>query len=315
MRVIGRANATVCRRHVQADEFAQGTVFMTFEMRAALAAIVVAIPGPVAGADLPQSQPAPAVAPAGEASAAQDWVITIGGAANMMPAWPGANKYVLWGSPSFSARKDNGTPPRFVGARDGAGFAVVNFGEFKFGPALKFVRARKASDDTQLSGLPDVDFAVQAGGFAEFWPVTWLRLRGDVRQGFGGETGVTGDAFLDAVVPFGPFRISGGPRVTAQSTKAVSPYFSITPAASPGTAIAGLPQLPVYNASGGLYSYGAGSKLEYFINQHWTAFAFGEFERLTGSVADSPLVTMRGSPNQVSAGVGATYSFTMHPLW
>jgi outer membrane scaffolding protein for murein synthesis (MipA/OmpV family) len=36
---------------------------------------------------------------------------------------------------------------------------------------------------------------------------------------------------------------------------------------------------------------------------------------LTGSAADSPLVIQRGSPNQYTFGVGATYSFSMHPWW
>jgi hypothetical protein len=27
------------------------------------------------------------------------------------------------------------------------------------------------------------------------------------------------------------------------------------------------------------------------------------------------LVIQRGSPNQFTFGLGATYSFTMHPLW
>jgi outer membrane protein len=283
--------------------------------RAAPAAVLIAIQSPAVAGDLPQSPPAPAATPSSDAPAVPGWIVTVGGGGDMMPAWPGANKYVLWGTPRFSVRKDDGTPTRFVGARDSVGFAVVNSGEFKFGPTVKFVRERKASDDPRLSGLPDVDFAVQAGGFAEYWPATWLRMRGEVRQGFGGETGVTGDAFLDAIVPLGPFRLSGGPRMTVQSTNAVSPYFSVTPTASASSTIAGLPQLPVYNVGGGLYSYGTGGKLEYFIDQHWSAFAFGEYERLTGSVADSPIVTMRGSPNQVSAGLGVTYSFTMRPLW
>ncbi len=79
--------------------------------------------------------------------------------------------------------------------------------------------------------------------------------------------------------------------------------------------IAGLPRLPLYNASGGLYSYGAGTQLEYFFSPQWSAHAFVEYERLTGSAADSPLVTQRGSPNQFTFGLGATYSFDMHPLW
>ncbi len=73
--------------------------------------------------------------------------------------------------------------------------------------------------------------------------------------------------------------------------------------------------LPVYNASGGVYSYGAGGQAEYFWNPQWQVHVLAEYERLTGSVAGSPLVIQRGSPNQFTFGVGATYSFTMHPLW
>jgi MipA family protein len=282
--------------------------------RLAFVAILVALPNLAAAADLPQEPPAPASATS--VPAAPDWIVTIGGGAGMGPAWPGANKYFFTGSPRFGIRKGElGTQPAFSATRDGLGFPLFNFGQFKIGPSFEVISRRKASDYTELNGLPDVGFALQAGAFAEYWPVPWLRLRGDVRQGFGGEKGVTGDAFLDAVVPLGRFRFSGGPRVTVQSSKAVSPYFSITPAASIGSTAAGLPQLPVYNATGGIYSYGSGGKVEYFINEHWSAYAYGEYERLTGSVAGSPLVTMRGSPNQLTAGLGATYSFAMRPLW
>ena len=60
---------------------------------------------------------------------------------------------------------------------------------------------------SQINGLGDVNLAVQLGGFAAYWPVPWLRLRAEIRQGIGGETGQTGDVFLDAVVPFGQWRI------------------------------------------------------------------------------------------------------------
>ena len=107
--------------------------------------------------------------------------------------------------------------------------------------------------------------------------------------------------------------------MTLQSTAAVSPYFSITAAEAAATTVFGPPHglapLTAYNASGGLYSYGAGGQVEYFFNPQWSAHAFTEYERLTGSVADSPLVTERGSPNQFTFGLGATYSFNMHPLW
>jgi MipA family protein len=266
--------------------------------------------------DLPAPAAAPPGAPATYVPPAPDWIVTIGGELRVNPQWPGAPDGTFWpfGSPLFSIRKA-GTPPDYFGPRDSFGFPIVDFGQFKLGPAAKLVWDRRASEDKALNGLGDVDYALQVGGFAEYWMAPWLRLRGEARQGFGGETGVTGDLFLDTVVPSGQFRFSAGPRLTVQSAAAVGPYFSITQAQSLGSTVAGLPALPVYHADGGLYSYGAGTQTEYFFDKQWAAHAFVEYERLTGSAADSPLVTQRGSPNQLTFGLGATYAFTMHQFW
>jgi MipA family protein len=285
------------------------------EIRFAVALILaVATAGVAAAADLP-AQPAPAAA-ATAAAALPDWIVTVGIEGREVPAWPGASdsKSIPTGAPLFSVRKE-GSPPDFPGPRDSLGFSLLDLGPFKLGPAFKLIWERKASSYTDLNGLGDVGFALQSGLYAEYWPVQWLRLRGEVRQGIGGETGVTGDLFMDAVVPVGPWTLSGGPRMTLQSAAAISPYFSITSAQSAASTVAGLPALPVYNAGGGLYSYGAGSQVQYAFDPKWTAHALVEFERLTGSAADSPLVTQRGSPDQFTFGLGATYSFAMHPWW
>jgi MipA family protein len=281
----------------------------------ALALLAVVAPGIAAAADLPPQAPPP-TAPATYTPPAPDWIVTIGAEPRIVPAWPGAtdSKFGLTVFPLFSVRKA-GTPPEYFGARDSFGFDLVDLGVFKFGPAFKYVSGINPLAYTALQGLTGVHAAVQAGAFAELWPVTWLRLRGELRQGIGGEEGLTGDVFLDAVIPFGQFRWSAGPRVTFQSTAAVTPYFSITPGESASSIIAGLPKLAPYAASGGLYSYGAGTQLEYFFNDQWAAHGIVEYERLTGSVADSPLVIQRGSPNQWTFGVGATYAFSMRPWW
>ena len=289
------------------------TVWCSTAWRACLVGGVLI--APAVAADLPAQTPS--VAATAAAAAVPDWIVTVGGELRVEPAWPGAPDGSFRHpipSPLFSIRKV-GTPPDYFGPRDSFGFTVLNFGPINFGPAFKLAWERNASQYLELNGLGNVDFALQAGAFAEFWPLPWLRLRTELRQGFGGETGVTGDAFLDAVVPVGAFRFSGGPRVTAQSAAATSPYFSITPAQSAASTISGLPMLPVYNAGGGLYSYGVGGQAEYFWNPQWSAHAFIEYERLTGSAAASPLVTQRGSPNQLTFGLGATYSFNMRPLW
>lgn len=273
-----------------------------------LAGGVLTAPALALAADLPT--------PSAAVPAVPDWIVTIGGELRIGPKWAGApdDKFRPSFGPVFSVRKE-GTPPEYFGPRDSFGFSILDIGQFKMGPAVQLVWQRRASSDPALNGLGDVGFTAQAGGFAEYWPVQWLRLRSEVRQGFGGETGVTGDLFLDAIVPAGQFRFSAGPRLTAQSTAALSPYFGITPAQSAASTVSGLPALPVYHAEGGVYSYGAGSQLEYFVNPHWATYGYVEYERLTGSAADSPLVTQRGSPNQFTFAMGARYSFTMHPLW
>jgi MipA family protein len=288
----------------------------------ALGIFLTIVPGLAAAADLPPqsapSSPPPPTAPAAYTPMAPDWIVTLGAEPRIIPAYPGASdsRFGLSVFPLFSLRKA-GTSPEFFGARDSFGFSIIDLGQFQLGPVGKIIWQRKASSYAQLNGLPDVNYAVQIGGFAQYWLVPWLRLRGEVRQGLGGETGVTGDGFLDVVVPLGGFRWSGGPRVTLQSAAAVSPYFSITAAQATAANAAqpGLPALTAYNASGGLYSYGAGTQLEYFFSPQWSAHVLAEYERLTGSAADSSLVTQRGSPNQFTFGMGATYSFAMHPWW
>jgi len=297
---------------------------VSLRCRVALALGIGFVPAIAAAADLPAqsppSPPPPPTAPAAYVPAVPDWIVTAGVEVRVVPEWPGASdsKLGLTALPLFSIRKE-GTPPFFFGPRDSFAVPILNFEVFQFGPALLLIGDRQAQNYKELYGLGSVNYTAQVGAFANLWPLPWLRLRGEVRQGIGGETGITGDIFLDAVARFGQWQLSGGPRLTLQSTAAVSPYFSITPAQAAGTVLtaptSGLPPLPAYNASGGLYSYGAGTQVLYRFGSDWEIHGFVEYQRLTGSAADSPIVTVRGTPNQFTYGLGATYSFTMHPLW
>jgi outer membrane protein len=87
------------------------------------------------------------------------------------------------------------------------------------------------------------------------------------------------------------------------SAAAIDPYFSVDAAQSLASG------LPVYDAGGGIRSYGAGAQLRYEVTPQWGTYVYVEYERLTGDVADSPLVALRGSANQTTVGAGITYSF------
>lgn len=293
----------------------------SFCWRVASALILAAAPRLAVAADLPASPPPPPpTAPAAYVPQMPNWIVTVGVEGRIIPEWPGAanSKFGITVLPLFSVRKE-GTPPAFFGPRDSFGFAVLQWNGFELGPALLFLGDRQAQNYKELYGLGSVGYTAQIGAFANWWLLPWLRLRGEVRQGIGGETGVTGDVFLDAVVPLGQWTLSGGPRMTMQTTAAVSPYFSITAAQSAATALlapqTGLAALPAYNASGGIYSYGAGTQVQYRFNPQWELHTFVEYQRLTGSAADSPIVTDRGSANQFTYGLGGTYSFDIRPWW
>ena len=73
--------------------------------------------------------------------------------------------------------------------------------------------------------------------------------------------------------------------------------------------------LPLFDAKGGVRSVGAGTQARYFWTPQFATHAFVEYERLTGDAASSPLVEQRGTPNQLTFGVGATHSFDIKSPW
>lgn len=237
------------------------------------------------------------------------WTVTLGAEGRVLPTYEGSSNYRFLPVPLFDIRRA-GTPRHFQSPRDGASIGIVEFDNFRLGPTLKVRLPRRGGDDAKLRGLGDVNFAVELGGFAEYWFTPWLRARGELRQGVSGHHGLTGDLAADVVMPVTPqLTLSGGPRLSFDSGKTMQTYFGVDPAQSV------LSGLPVYNPSGGVRSYGAGVMARYEITPQWATHLFVEYERLIGPAADSPLVALRGSRDQVTTGLGVTYSFDVGPFF
>jgi outer membrane protein len=231
------------------------------------------------------------------------WTVMVGVGGAYNPDFEGAKRSMLSPVPIFSVRRA-GSTEQFRGPRDGASIALIDFGDLRAGPVGKFVTSRKANSYSELNGLGDVKTAVELGGFVEYYPVDWFRTRAELRQGIGGHHGVVADLSADVIVPVVQrFTISAGPRFTWESTKATSPYFGIDAVQAVTTG------LPVFDAKGGAHSVGAGAQVSYRVNPQWEVHAYVEYERLLGDAANSPLVTLRGSPNQTTVGIGASYAF------
>jgi MipA family protein len=235
------------------------------------------------------------------------WTITVGANVVGQPAFEGSKSLALTGAPIFSIDRAGGSSERFRSQRDSASIALFDYDGFSAGPAGKLTAARNASSRPELNGLGDVGTTVELGGFVQYFPVDWFRLRSELRRGFGGQDGVVADFAADVIVPvWTRLTLSGGPRFTLENTRATAPYFSINATQSLASG------LPVFNASGGAHAVGAGAQVRYQITPQWESHAFVEYDRLLGDAAASPLVTQRGSPNQVTVGVGASYAFDIH---
>jgi MipA family protein len=272
--------------------------------RAAMAGFVAALSVPVVAAAGPDTRPYVSPTPVA------DWTVTIGAEGRYEPVFQGSKKDGWWPYPIFAVRRF-GAPEPFRGPRDGAGIGLIGDNTFQFGPVgvLKGPRLQKF-DPPALQGLGNIPWVLELGVFAEYWMVPWLRTRAEVRQGFGGHHGIVSDIFVDAVVPVGrQWTFSGGPRITLASTPATSRYFSIDAVQSVGSG------LPIFDAKGGVRSYGAGTQARYSWTPQFATHAFLEYERLTGDAASSPLVAQRGTANQLTIGVGATTSFDIRSPW
>ena len=97
--------------------------------------------------------------------------------------------------------------------------------------------------------------------------------------------------------------ISIGPRVSWSNDRYQDAWFGITPA----DAIAS--GLPAYDPGGGIHAFGAAASFETQFSPRWGIQTYVKYDRLVGDAADSPVVTVLGSRDQFSGGLGLTYTF------
>jgi len=232
-----------------------------------------------------------------------DWYLKVGAAGFTAPNFDGDDSYELAFSPLISLGKA-GNEARFSSRNDNISLGLIDAGAFRAGPVGKLVMARDGDDSGDLASLDPVDFGVEVGGFAEFYPTDWLRLRGELRRGFRAHEGVVGDVAVDAFADITPqVRVSGGPRLSFASSEYFDAYYGVSPAEAAASG------LSPYSPGSGMKSVGVGGAIDWKTTEKLTTSFFAEYSRLTGPAADSSLVEERGSPNQYLLGVSAVYQF------
>lgn len=244
-----------------------------------------------------------AIAVAGPAAAQNETATRtrVGIGAHLYPSYPGSDEFDV--GPMVDLDRARGDQPfRFEAADESFGFALVDSGGFRAGPAVNFEGKRTAEDVG--AQLPKVKFSLEPGGFVSFDLSSSLRLRGELRKGVTGHKGWVGMAGADYVARDGDaWLFAIGPRVTWSNDRYHDAWFGVAPADAAASG------LPAYDPDGGIHAVGATASFETQLSRRWGLMTYAKYDRLVGDAADSPIVTRLGSRDQVSGGLGLAYTF------
>ncbi|MHC5308380.1 MipA/OmpV family protein [Bartonella sp. LJL80] len=232
-----------------------------------------------------------------------NWSLTLGASVYEAPEYQGADTYQLMVKPLVSLGK-TGAGPRFSSRNDNISFALLERSLFRFGLTGKILNERDGDTSDDLRGLKKVKWGGELGGFAEIYPVDWLRVRGELRHGVRTHDAVTADLAIDAFNDVTPtIRLSGGPRAFYATKDYFKTYYGVNAEESFRS---GLKQ---FHPDSGFGSLGLGGAVTWKTTDKITTSVFGEYSRLTGDAGDSSLVDQRGDKNQFTMGLSATYRF------
>ncbi len=246
------------------------------------------------------SAPAMAQTPTDEwifGASGEDIVLEVGGGPQVLPAYEGADQYIVRPWPSFTLKylRVPGLGTFGGSTREG----------FNFSPSFRFVRKRDASEYSDLTGLNDVDWAIEVGGTIGY-RYGMVEGLATLRRGFNGHNGLVAELGLDAILDPSPdFELSIGPRVYLASDDYFDTYFSVSPTEAAASGY------PTFDAKGWLRGAGLEAKGRYPLSRHWAIRGEAGYERLLGDAADSP-ITKAGSENQFHGALGLTYRFGLN---
>lgn len=174
---------------------------------------------------------------------------------------------------------------------DGLGFGI--------GPSFRYLAERDDADHDRLTGIDDVDAAFELGVQMSY---RWEQAEvfGALRAGVTGHDGLVMDLGADGIFALSPkteFRV--GPRLRLADDTYADTYFDVPAGA----------RLAAYDADGGLYSAGLQMSLRHDFNETWAVEGVLGWDRLTGSVGDSPVVETRDQ-GRVSLQVIRTFDWS-----
>ena len=287
----------------------EGEIMTAASARLAAASLALAFPAAAAAQDAPppdasaetQRVTVPTDGPI-EEEGSRRWRYRVTLGPRVGGGFPGNDRMQLL--PFFGLSRARGDEPyRFGGVGEGASIPLLRGKQVEVGPMFRF-EGRRDRDDIG-GGVNRVGRTVELGGFAQYWPRETIRLRADVRKGIGGHKGWVGSLAADRVWRDGDrWLVSLGPRAVISDGRRHNAFFGVDEATSLRTG------LPRFDAKGGVESLGAQSRVVYAFDERWGVQGFVTYARLIGDAGSSPLIRRVDSQDQVTAGLGLTYTFS-----
>jgi len=182
--------------------------------------------------------------------------------------------------------------------------AIYPSERFKAGPLIKIGSSRSEDDNSNLHGLGNVGTSIELGGFAsyEVGPAQFrIRLQQDIGGGHSGML-LSGD-IQTGIYQGEHLTVIGSISLSWADDKYMGSYYSINENQSQAAG------LPVFNAGSGLKDIRGGFGANYNLSDYWSVLGFAGYARFLGDAGNSPLIKLRGSPNQFAAGVFLAFRF------
>jgi outer membrane protein len=215
-------------------------------------------------------------------------------------------------SPDYFGAQDSSVGPNFGISNLGLSWGRAQFGShdvttpapgFDLHGSFRFVSAREASQNAELTGLSDIDASAELG-LGVGYTGGFYRAFADVRYGVVGHEGVAGEVGADLFWSASDdLVLSAGPRVQFGNDRFSNTYFGVTAAES------GPSGLAAYTAGGGIYGAGVEVGATYRLNADWGLQGSATWTRLQGSAKDSPIVA-QGDSDQLGVKLGLTRRIT-----
>lgn len=217
------------------------------------------------------------------------------------PGYPGSDSHDI--GPFVNVDRTRGDAPfEFEAPDEGVGFALLRSGPFSIGPAVSWEGARTGA--SVGADLPKVRFSLEPGAFVALDLGKGFRLRGELRKGVTGHKGWIGLAGADWVLRDGDrWLVSLGPRVTWGDNRYQDAWFGVDAATSASSG------LSVFDPDGGIHAVGATASFLRELGPDWGLAAYAKYDRLLGDAADSPIVAIHGTRDQLSGGLALSYTW------